>query len=69
MSETILKPAIFVTIICFGYFLKKMKILKKEDGYTLATVMMNFTLPCALIVSTNGMIINFDVIRNDICYC
>ena len=42
-------------IIVIAYSLKKAKVLKKEDANVLATIIMNITLPCALLTSANGI--------------
>lgn len=55
MYEVLIKSFTFILIICIGYIFKKKKILKKEDADTLATIIMNITLPCALLSSANGI--------------
>lgn len=58
MQEVLVKSLTFVLIIIFGYVLKKLKVLKKEDANVLATIIMNITLPCALLTSANGIELN-----------
>ena len=58
MIEVLIKALGFVIVIIIGFTLKQFKILKKEDGYTLATIIMNVTLPCALFSNANGITIN-----------
>lgn len=58
MVDVLIKALGFIIVIIIGYLLKHYKILKKEDGYTLATIIMNVTLPCALFSNANGIIIN-----------
>lgn len=58
MGEIFVKAFSFVLVIVIGYILKQMGILKKEDGHTVATIIMNVTLPCALLCSANGMTID-----------
>ena len=48
MFDVLIKALGFVIVIVIGFLLKQFRILKKEDGYTLATIIMNVTLPCAL---------------------
>lgn len=58
MFDVLIKAIGFVLVIIIGFSLKQFKILKKEDGYTLATIIMNVTLPCALFSNANGITIN-----------
>lgn len=58
MVDVLIKALGFIIVIIIGYLLKHYKILKKEDGYTLATIIMNVTLPCALFSNANGIIVN-----------
>lgn len=58
MFDVLIKSLTFVLIIVIGYTLKQKKILKKEDANILATIIMNVTLPCALLTSANGIEIN-----------
>lgn len=58
MQDVLIKSLTFVIIIIIGYVLKKIKVLKKEDANVLATIIMNITLPCALLTSANGIEIN-----------
>lgn len=55
MEEVLIKALGFIIVIIIGFLAKKLKILKKEDGYTLATIIMNITLPCALFTSAVGI--------------
>lgn len=55
MGEVLIKSLTFVLIIVIAYSLKKAKVLKKEDANVLATIIMNITLPCALLTSANGI--------------
>lgn len=58
MQDVFIKSLTFVLIIIAGYSLKKLKVLKKEDANVLATIIMNITLPCALLTSANGIELN-----------
>lgn len=58
MQDVFIKSFTFVLIIIAGYSLKKLKVLKKEDANVLATIIMNITLPCALLISANGIELN-----------
>ncbi len=58
MQDVFIRSLTFVLIIIMGYTLKKLKILKKEDANVLATIIMNITLPCALLTSASGIELN-----------
>lgn len=55
MGEVIIQGVTFIIIICIGFILKKVGVFKKEDANVLATIIMNITLPCALLSSANGI--------------
>ena len=55
MIDVLIKALGFILVIIIGFVLKQFKILKKEDGYILATIIMNVTLPCALFSNANGI--------------
>jgi len=58
MFEVLLKSLTFVLIVIIAYSLKKLRVLKKEDANVIATIVMNVTLPCALLASANGIELN-----------
>ena len=49
MAEIMIKAAGFVFVIIIAFILKQVHVLEKRDGLTIATIIMNVTLPCALI--------------------
>lgn len=54
--NVILENAItFFLIIFLGYFFKAKHILEKEDGNKIAKIVLNITLPCALISSVSEL--------------
>ena len=55
MFDVLITSLTFILIIVIAYFLKKVKVLKKSDANILATIIMNVTLPCALLTSANGI--------------
>lgn len=59
MNEVTVKSIGFVFIVSLGYILKKKDFFKKEDGIFLSRIIMNITLPAALIAGSNGMSINY----------
>lgn len=58
MFDVLIKSFTFVLIIVIGYTFKKLKILNKRDSNIIATIIMNITLPCALLTSANGIELN-----------
>lgn len=60
--DVLIKSFTYILIILIGYTLKKKKVLKKEDANILATIIMNITLPCALLTSANGIEMNLIII-------
>ncbi len=58
MVDVLVKALGFIIVIIIGFALKQFKILRKEDGFILATIIMNVTLPCALFSNANGITIN-----------
>ena len=52
MGEILLNAFGFILIILSGFTMKKMGVLKKEDGTTLSKIIINVTLPAVLI---NGL--------------
>lgn len=62
MFDVMIKSLTFVLIIVIAYTLKQKKVLKKEDANVLATIIMNITLPCALLTSANGIELNVTIL-------
>ncbi len=58
MLDVLIKSSGFVFIIILGFILKKVGFFKKEDGLFFSKVVMNITLPAALIANSSGMEIN-----------
>mgnify|MGYP004609124717 FL=1 len=55
MVDVLVKSLGFVFIIALGYILKKKGFFKAEDGLFFSKVVMNITLPAALIAGSSGM--------------
>lgn len=55
MFDVLIKSLTFILIVVIGYTLKKVDVLKKSDANVVATIIMNITLPCALLTSANGI--------------
>lgn len=51
MASLLLRAAAFVLVILVGIFLRKIKLVGPEAGDAVKKIMLNFTLPCALITS------------------
>ena len=56
MAEIMIKAAGFVFVIIIAFILKQVHVLEKRDGLTIATIIMNVTLPCALLTNASGII-------------
>ena len=50
----LVKPMSYVLVIVLGYLLKRSGFLKKTDHQVLSKIMMNVTLPCAIIQGFSG---------------
>lgn len=50
----LVRPMSYVLIIVLGYALKRAGFLKKEDQQVLSRIMLNVTLPCAIIQGFSG---------------
>ena len=51
MQSIVVRAISFLLMVVLAYLLKIVGVFKKEDGYALSRVMMNITLPCAIINS------------------
>lgn len=54
MKEVLIKSLGFIIIMALGYILKKRGFFKKEDGLFLSKIVMNITLPAALIAGASS---------------
>ena len=62
MKEIFIKVIGFIFIIILGYICKKSSLVKKEDGTILANIIMNITLPAAIISGASNMKINISTL-------
>jgi len=62
MAEIMIKAAGFVFVIIIACILKQVHVLEKRDGLTIATIIMNVTLPCALLTNASGITIDQSMI-------
>ncbi|MGT2811424.1 AEC family transporter [Streptococcus minor] len=53
MGEILIRALGFIAIIALGYFLKLKRIVKREDAKVLSAIVMNVTLPAALLTSAS----------------
>ena len=51
MSDILIRACFFLLMVVLGYVMKKIGVLSKEDGVAVARVILNITLPCAILVS------------------
>ena len=51
MAEILTRACFFLLLVVLGYAVKKTGALSKEDGVALARVVLNITLPAAILVS------------------
>ena len=59
MGSVIFRAFCFLFMIFLGYALKKIGVLHKEDGAVVARIVLNITLPCALLMGFREFV--FDV--------
>ncbi len=62
MEAIFVKAIGFVLVILIGFVLKQLKVLDKRDGQTIATIIMNVTLPCALLCNANGVTLSVSML-------
>jgi len=62
MEAIFVKAIGFILVILIAFLLKQLKILDKRDGQTIATIIMNVTLPCALLCNASGVTINVSML-------
>ena len=62
MAEIMIKAACFVFVIIIAFILKQVHVLEKRDGLTIATIIMNVTLPCALLTNASGVTIDQSIL-------
>lgn len=55
MQAIITRALCFLSMVLFSFALKKGALLSREDGYALSRVIMNFTLPMAIISSFSSI--------------
>lgn len=55
MIDILIKAFGFILFIIIGFLLKQKGICKREHGLFLSTIIMNITLPCALLSSINNL--------------
>ena len=55
MGEVLIRALGFIFIIALGYFLKIKGVVKREDAKVLSTIVMNITLPSALLTSASAI--------------
>jgi len=58
MLDIVMRAASFIAIIVLGYVLKRIGTFKQEDFGVLSKIAIRITLPCAIIVSFHGKVID-----------
>ena len=51
MTQILVRAGFFLLMVVVGYIAKKLGVLSKDDGVSLARIVLNITLPCAILVS------------------
>ncbi|MBQ2991163.1 MAG: AEC family transporter [Clostridia bacterium] len=58
MLDIVMRAGSFIAIIVLGYLLKRIGMFKQEDFGVLSKIAIRITLPCAIIVSFTGKVID-----------
>ena len=58
MADILFNTFIYILIIALGYFLKRIGLLDKSAGDTLAKIVVNLTLPAMLLSASNGLVMD-----------
>ena len=53
MTEVFIKAGTYILIICLAYFLKKIGFFKEGEHKTISKIVLNITLPAAILSSFN----------------
>ena len=56
MFDILIRACFFLLMVVLGYVMKKIGVLTKEDGVAVARVILNITLPCAILVSFRSFV-------------
>lgn len=56
MGAILVRAAMFLLLVLLGYFLKRIGLLSKEDGVLLSKIVLNITLPAAILVSFRSFV-------------
>ncbi|WP_315077409.1 AEC family transporter [uncultured Clostridium sp.] len=55
MNEVLTKTGVFILIIILGYSLKRIGFFKQSDFKVVSKIVLNITLPCAVISNFNKL--------------
>ena len=58
MLDVLLRAGSFITIILLGFFLRRIGFFKQEDFSLLSKITIRVTLPCAIVTSFSGKVID-----------
>jgi predicted permease len=62
MGSILIQAMLFVIIIIIGYGMKQLGVFKKEDFSVISKIVLNLTLPCAIIVNFSNLIFDKSMI-------
>ena len=62
MIEVLTKATVFIAIIVMGYLLKRKGFFKASDFRTISKIVLNITLPCAVISNFNNLKIDMSLL-------
>ncbi len=56
MGDILIRAILFIIIIIIGYGLKKIGVFTKQEFSTISKIVLNLTLPCAIIVNFSNLV-------------
>lgn len=62
MGSVLMRAMQFIIVIIIGYALKQFGVFKKEDFSVISKIVLNLTLPCAIIVNFSNLILDKSII-------
>ena len=69
MEQVLTKALAFVAVIALGYFLKKRGFFKPHDYELIAKIVLNITLPCAVITSFAAFKMDYNSLKYYTAMC
>ncbi|MFA9378435.1 MAG: AEC family transporter [Lachnotalea sp.] len=62
MGSVLTRAMLFIIVIIIGYALKQFGAFKKEDFSIISKIVLNLTLPCAIIVNFSNLVLDKSII-------